>query len=76
MKSLWLAVKKHNSDMGSLANPKVASQRDPPYSNVNLTKIFEYHMLPCLRQHGAFQSLERNGFADIFQAALKETSGC
>ena len=29
-------------------------------------------MLPCLRQHGAFQSLEINGFADIFQAALNE----
>ena len=27
-------------------------------------------MLLCLRQYGNFQSLERNGFADIFQAVL------
>ena len=31
------------------------------------TEIYEYHMLPCLRQFN-----EINGFADIFQAALKE----
>ena len=40
------------------------------YSNVNLTEIYEYHMLPCLRQLGEFNSNERGGFSDVFQAAI------
>ena len=28
---------------------------------MNLTEIDEYHMLPCLRQHGEYNSGERNG---------------
>ena len=31
------------------------------YSNMNMKQIYEYHMLPCLRQHGEYNSGERNG---------------
>ena len=42
------------------------------YSNMNMTEIYEYHMLPYLRQHREHKSNERNGFFDVFQQALRK----
>ena len=42
------------------------------YSNMDMTEISEYQMLPCLRQHGEHNSNKINGFSDVFQQALRE----
>ena len=42
------------------------------YSNTTMTDLYEYLMLPSLRNVGEFQSKERGGLTDILQAALKD----
>ena len=42
------------------------------YSNTTLTELYEYFMLPALKNSAKFHSKERNGLTDVLQLALHE----
>jgi hypothetical protein len=42
------------------------------YSNTILTELYEYFLLPALKNSDEFHSKERNGFTDVLQLALHE----